>query len=146
MSIERLWDQIADDLGHNDCNMARSRPYNGQPHTDTGLRGATEVKGVTLRDLRDCFIRAFFLASHHIHPHLYDEADKGDGAALCESDLFGWDLNQIDPVAVLQNFTCEVERIMGIFPNIPPLTEAAPDQATWSGGRPGAAESPEPQQ
>lgn len=40
---------------------------------------------------------------------------------LCENDLYGWDWNQLDPMAVFQNFSCEVERIMGIFPNVPAL-------------------------
>ena len=104
-------------------SMRRDRPYSGQPHTDKGIRGATEVSGVTFRDLSDCFTRAFFLASHHINPALYEEACKGENAVICENDLYGWDLNQIDPVAVMQNFTCEVEKIMGIYPNVPALKE-----------------------
>ena len=119
--LQSLWGQIEDDLGFNDHNMRRDRPYNGQPHTDTGQRGATEVRGVTFRDLRDCFIRAIFLSAHHIKPAQYEEACKGENAVLCENDLYGWDWNQLDPMAVFQNFSCEVERIMGIFPNVPAL-------------------------
>jgi hypothetical protein len=89
--------------------------------TDTGERGKTEVKGVTFRDLRDCMLRAFFLSAYHLRPAHYEEATKGEAAVLCENDLYGWDLNQLDPVAVIQNFTCEVERAMGIYPNVPPL-------------------------
>jgi len=126
MSVERpilqsIWGQIEDDLGFNDHNMRRDRPYNGQPHTVTGQRGATEVKGVTFRDLRDCFIRAVFRSAHPIKPAQYEEACKGESAVLCENDLYGWDLNQLDLIAVFQNFSCEVERIMGIFPNVPAL-------------------------
>lgn len=120
----RMWDLIAHDLGHNDHNMRRDRPYNGQPHTDTGERGRTEVKGVTFRDLRDCYIRAFFLANGINMPAHYVEANKGENAALCESDLFGWDLNQVDPIAVFQSFSCEVEKLMGIYPNVPKLERA----------------------
>lgn len=122
MDLDRLHDTIAHELGWHDHNMRRDRPYNGQPHTDTGQRGATEVKGVTFRDLRDCYIRAWMLASHHINPAKYHEAQKGENAVLCEQDLFGWDLNQCDPIAVFQNFSCEVERLMGIYPNVPKLT------------------------
>jgi hypothetical protein len=43
--------------------LVRDRPYDGQSHTDTGERGKTEVKGITFRDLRDCFIRGAFHAS-----------------------------------------------------------------------------------
>jgi hypothetical protein len=121
--FNQLWGQIEHELGHNDHNMRRDRPYNGQAHTTTGERGKTEVKGVTFRDLRDCYIRAFFLANGVNMPTHYAEADKGESAALCENDLFGWDLNQVDPVAVFQNFACEVEKMMGIFPNVPKQEE-----------------------
>ena len=123
-SFERMWDQIEHDLGFNEHNMRRNRPYNGQPHTDTGIRGATEIKGITFRDLRDCFIRAMLLSSFEISPPgLYEEATKGEAATLCENDLYGWDLNKIDPMAVLQNLSCEVERLMGIYPNVPSLRQ-----------------------
>ena len=117
-SFTKLWGQIEDDLGFNEHNMRRDRPYLGQPHTNTGMRGATEVKGVTFRDLRDCYIRGMLLASHGISPDgLYDEACKGEHATLCENDLFGWGLNKLDPIAVFQNFSCEVEKLMDIYPN-----------------------------
>ena len=57
MSIEQLFDQIGHELGWHDHNMRRGRPYNGQPHTCMGARGATEIRGLTFRDLRDCFAR-----------------------------------------------------------------------------------------
>jgi len=127
--LQSLWGQIEGELGFNDHNMRRDRPYNGQPHTNTGERGRTEVKGVTFRDLRDCFIRAFFLSSSHVNPVTYEEACKGENAVLCENDLYGWDLNQLDPVAVFQNFSCEVERLMGIYPNVPQLAQAKDAEA-----------------
>lgn len=130
MSIElqRMWDQVEHDLGFNDHNMRRDRPYNGQPHTQTGERGATEIKGITFRDLRDCFIRAVLLSSFGVSPPgLYEEANKGEGATLCENDLYGWDLNKLDPMAISQNLACEVERLMGIFPNVPELLVATPE-------------------
>lgn len=100
-------------------SMDRSRPYTGQPHTDNGIRGATEIRGVTFRDLRDCFIRAAFLSAHP-HPG-YHEADKGEQARLSENDLYDLNWNELDPVAIAQNLSCEVERLMGIFPNVPKL-------------------------
>lgn len=122
---DQLHDLLSHEFGWNDHNMRRDRPYNGQPHTDTGIRGATEVKGVTFRDLRDCYIRAIFLStgariiSGKCMRPLYEEACKGENAVLCENDLYGWDANELDPIAVFQNFSCEVEKLMGIFPNIP---------------------------
>jgi len=120
-NLKELFTRIEYDLGLNDRNMKRNRPYGGQPQTDTGQRGATEVHGITFRDLRDCYIRAFMLASGHISRARYDEACKGEFAALRENDLYGWDLNSISPMAVFQNFSCEIERLMGIFPNVSPL-------------------------
>jgi len=109
--------------------MRRDRPYSGQPHTNTGIRGATEIKGITFRDLRDCFIRAVLLSTgaetidgKDMRP-LYEEACKGENATLCENDLYGFDLNALDPMAICQNLACEVERIMDIFPNVPQLQE-----------------------
>ena len=119
--FQKLWGRIEDELGFNDHDMSRNRPYSGQPWTDTGHRGATEVKGVTFRDLRDCYIRAVGLASSHLNPAMYYEACKGENATLCENDIYALDWNQIDPMAVFQNFSCEVERLMDIFPNVPRL-------------------------
>ena len=125
--FDKLLDRIEHDLGWRDHNMRRDRPYNGQPHTDTGTRGATEIKGITFRDLRDCFIRAVLLSTgaevisgKDMRPY-YEEACKGENAVLCENDLYGFDLNKLDPMAISQNLTCEVERIMGIYPNVPDL-------------------------
>lgn len=117
--LQQLWGKIEDDLGFNDHNMRRDRPYTGQPHTDSGERGRTEVKGITFRDLRDCFIRAHFLAASHQAPAKYEEANKGESAVLCENDLYELDMNNLDVMAVFQNFACEVERLMGIYPNVP---------------------------
>lgn len=113
------------DLGHYDASMRRDRPYSGQPHTDTGIRGATKVEGVTFRDVRDCFIRAWLLSNGIDNPELYEEAQKGEAAAICEDDLYHLK-GDVDPMAVCQNLCCEIERIMGIFPNVPKLT--------WTGG------------
>lgn len=123
----RLWDQIEQDMGWHDANMERSRPYTGQVHTNTGVRGATEIRGITFRDLRDCYIRAVCLsmgANDPANMPYYNEALKGEKAALCENDLFELS-GEADPVAVCQNLCCEVERIMGIYPNVPSLTKGA---------------------
>ena len=117
--MQELSNFIDEVTGSNIKNLRRDRPYNGQMHTDTGERGKQIVSDVTMRDLRDCLLRSFFLCSGHISYERYEEANKGEGAQLCDNDLYGWNLDDIDPVALMQNFTCEVERIMGIFPNVP---------------------------
>ena len=100
-------------------SMLRNRPYDGQSHTDQGVRGAQEIFGITMRDLTDCYIRAVLLSSCHMVPHLYEEALKGELANLDGNDLFGFDLDALDPIAIAQNMSCEVEKIMGIYPNVP---------------------------
>lgn len=102
-------------------NMKRNREYGGQSHTDHGKRGKQKVKGLTMRDIRDCYVRAVLLSAGHIAPKLYDEALKGEDAKLGGGDLYGFDLDKLDPIAIAQNLTCEIERMMGIFPNIPKL-------------------------
>lgn len=93
------------------------RPYDGQSHTDAGIRGKTLVEGLTMRDITDCFARALFLSSGP--GPLYDKADKGDSCRLTVHDTHQIDLNKVSPVAWSQNLTCEIERMMGIFPNLP---------------------------
>lgn len=90
------------------ASLDRDRPYDGQPHTVTGERGATQVTGVTFRDLRDCFIRGCY-----------------DASGLSSEDWPGsvydlpWD--DMDPIAIFQNMSCWVERYMDIYPNVPTL-------------------------
>lgn len=123
--IIREIENAFDDLGHNDDCHDRSREYKGQAHTCLGVRGQTEIKGITFRDLRDAYIRAVFQSAYHQMPHLYEEAEKGDRAMLSENDLYKLDWNDLDPMAIQQNLSCEIERLMGIFPNLPkpPTTE-----------------------
>ena len=120
MSLEKI---LEDAFGAewNDHNMRRTRPYSGQPHTSMGERGKTEIKGITFRDLRDCFIRAICLSSAHAAPHLYEQAEMGENAVLCENDVYGIELDRLDIMAVYQNLSCEIERLMGIYPNVPKL-------------------------
>ena len=70
-----LTEIIDDATGANKRNMARSRPHNGQFHTDDGERGKQEIRGVTMRDVRDCFMRAVALASGP--GPLYNQANLG---------------------------------------------------------------------
>ena len=101
-------------------DMSRHRPYSGQAHTYYGERGKQLIEGLTMRDIQDCFVRAVLLTSNHlISDGLYDEAKKGEQALLDSSDLYGFDLNETDPNAIGQNLSCEIERMMGIFPNLP---------------------------
>jgi hypothetical protein len=112
-------DIIDEVTGANFGDMFRARPYDGQPHTDLGKRGKTEIEGITFRDLRDCFIRAIALSAGP--GPLYQEGCKGERANISENDIYKINLNELDPIAIQQNLTCEVEKLMGIYPNMPEL-------------------------
>lgn len=84
--------------------LDRNRPYLGQPWTDDGERGKQEVHGVTMRDIKDCFIKACYDSNPHLeHP----------------KSIYDLDWNNIDIMAVCQNMTCWIEKYMGIYPNLP---------------------------
>lgn len=114
-----------------DFRNDRERPYDGQPHTDLGKRGQTEVKGITFRDLRDCFIMGALAASFHNVANLPDAhfCDKVRDGTWCANDLYALDWNRMDPIAVAQSMACEVEKMMGIYPNVPKLTFEEPTNA-----------------
>lgn len=125
MSTEDFWTELAiefERLGPTDwtTTIDRERPYNGQPHTDHGERGKQLVEGLTMRDIVDCFTRACFLSSGL-------EPKDWPGSI---HDL-PWD--DMDIVAVRQNLTCEIERYMGIFPNVPRLLPVDPTEPHWCG-------------
>lgn len=82
----------------------RNRPYNGQPHTDQGDRGMTGVKGLTMRDIADCLRVALF---------------KSCGSPQNATSVYDLNIGECDPIAIEQNLTCNIEKMMGIFPNIP---------------------------
>lgn len=86
--------------------LDRNRPYNGQPWTDDGERGQTMVQGLTMRDIRDCLILAFYSSApdvEEIHPQSVEDLP----------------LEKMSLEAISQNLACWLERYMGIFPNVP---------------------------
>ena len=97
-----------------------SRPYDGQRHTDLGERGKQEIHGITFRDLRDCFVRACYEASGL-------PIEKWPGSVY---DL-PW--RDMDIIAVAQNLSCNVEKAMGIYPNVPRLYPVDPTVEHWCG-------------
>lgn len=98
----------------------RDRPYDGQSHTDAGLRGQTFVQGLTMRDVADCYKRAVALSAGGHNIEAYKIADEGG----LDFDIYAIDLSDVDPIAISQNLTCEIERMMGIFPNVPEINHA----------------------
>lgn len=115
--LNQLAGIIDEVCGNHDHSMSRDRPYTGQPHTITGERGATEIRGITFRDLRDAYMRAWCLCAGLDNPALYDEANKGERACICADDIYNLK-GSIDPMAIIQNLACEIEKLMGIYPNV----------------------------
>ena len=90
---------------YSDAALDPQRPYDGQRHTAAGERGRTLIEGLSMRDLLDCYVVGCYQSSG-LAPKEYPET------------IFDLPWHQIDPMAVAQNMLCEVERRMGIFPNI----------------------------
>lgn len=140
-----IWSEHSSSDYRND----RERPYNGQMHTDEGARGRQIVSGLTMRDLKDCLIRAMlisspskkyleadtflkcwdystepakptqFLLDHQNEPDFI--STKVEIGTWRPQDVYKINWEDIDPLAITKNFTCEVEKMMNIFPNISQL-------------------------
>ena len=94
------------------------RPFTGHPHTDNGERGKTEVRGICFRDLADCVVKALVDAAPDASDELRARADDG---TLLWNDVYGLDLSEVNSISIVQNVSCRVEKMMGIYPNLPPL-------------------------
>ena len=108
--------------GSTAVTMDRNRPYDGQPHTDAGTRGKQEISGVTMRDVVDCLIRSMVACTDPETEIGMDLRRKKESGSLVWDNIYEADLSQIDPIAVAQNLTCEIEMLMGIYPNVPGLS------------------------
>lgn len=97
-----------------------SRPYDGQPHTDEGERGKTEIRGITMRDLTDCFFRACYESSCL-------PIERWPGS------IYDLPWHDMDIIAVSQNLGCNVEKAMGTYPNVPRLYPVDPTKPHWCG-------------
>lgn len=117
--------------GLTDHTTDPARPFTGQPHTDQGERGKTEVRGLRFRDLADCIAKAWIDAAGHT---IEDEAERdklrerADDGTLNYNDLYRLGCGDVDPVALIQCASVRVEKFMGIYPNVPPLTLEDSDQ------------------
>lgn len=156
MSDENFSDILAFNLwsegSSSDYRNDRERPYNGQSWTSQGERGKHEVTGLTMRDIRDCLIKAMLISSPS-KKYLDEDFSKcwdfskcdpnkdGDDAEPTQfliehqnepdfistkvilgtwrpQDVYKVNWNENDPLAIANNMCCEIEKMMGIFPNI----------------------------
>ena len=97
--------------GSSGLSLDRNRPYDGQPQTDQGERGKQIIKGLSMRDVADCIVLGFL------------DAAGIDREWPIHDDIYTICLDNIDPGAVIQNAMCHVEKMMGIYPNLPKLEE-----------------------
>lgn len=102
--------------------------HEGQPHTILGIRGQQEIKLKEI-EIAECFLRGM------IDGATYYNLSK-DGKLTGNIDVekleyhhlidlvfkVEWMLN-FDPVAVVQCACCHLEKVLGIFPNVPKLTK-----------------------
>lgn len=134
-----------------DYRNDRERPYNGQSHTVEGVRGKTFIEGLTIRDVKDCLIKAMLLSSasekyfqefgkcwdfsncdknkdgEDVEPtqYLIDHQNESDFVynkvqlgTWRPQDVYKINWDNIDPLAVCKNLMVEIEKMMGIYPNI----------------------------
>lgn len=126
--------EIIDSFTAHNCD--KNRPYLEQQP----LRARLEISGLTRRDICDCMAlgilecrdsnkygelpRVFIsekgtkfdsfeelVASKEGYGHSFVNPEK-----VTYNDLYGFDLNDIDPVAAIQNMACHLEERMGIYP------------------------------
>lgn len=103
-----------------DYDNSRNRLYNGQPHTSQGERGKQIIEGLTMRDLVDCFVMGVLESSGD--QELNDKVRDGKWRY---SDVWDDRCNDVDIMAVSQNMCCNIEKMMGIYPNLPEDTPSA---------------------
>jgi hypothetical protein len=132
-----------------DYRNDRERPYNGQEHTDDGIRGMQMVEGLTMRDIKDCFIKALIESSasdKYLEADVFSKCwdfstepptptqflidNQNDPDFISTKvELGTWRVQDIDKLkpeninfhAVYQNLSCQIEKMMGIFPNVPKI-------------------------
>ncbi len=107
---EELMKNLAEAM-KDEAPLDRNRPYQCQQPR----RHQVLVEGLTMRDVADCFARGILLCTGIDQPELYDKVMDG---TCCHDDLYKVDFEKIDPVAALQNAGCEIEKMMGIYPNV----------------------------
>ena len=89
-----------------------NRPFDGQPQTGQGERGKTLVAGLRFRDVCDCFVIGWLRSA--------GRSGLVESGTATYNDIYECE-DDIDPLAVMQAMACEMERCMGIFPNVPQL-------------------------
>ncbi len=80
--------------------------------------GQNRGGGHPVSRLSDCCVKALVDSAVDPPEELRRRAEDG---TLNWNDLYDLDFSDVDPVAIVQNLGCRVEKAMGIFPNVPRL-------------------------
>ena len=126
--------EIINGLTAHNCDS--NRPYMEQQP----LRAQMQIVGLTRRDICDCMVLGILECKdqdkYEMLPRVYvsekgtkfkdwdslEEANEGfshsfiDPERVTYNDLYGWNLDEIDPVAAVQNMACHLEERIGVFP------------------------------
>jgi hypothetical protein len=100
--------------------------HDEQPHTILGIRGQQEMK---LKEIQicECFLRGMLDGA------TYWNLDKeGNLTNNIDSEKLEYHhlidiiykvewMKDFDPVAIVQNASCHLEKVLGIYPNVPKL-------------------------
>ena len=89
-----------------------NRPFDSQPQTNQGERGKTLVVGLRFRDVCDCFVIGWLRSA--------GRSGLAESGTATYNDIYECE-DDVDPIAIMQSMCCEMERRMGIFPNVPRL-------------------------
>lgn len=117
------FDRVIDEVTGSTRHATRDRPYDGQPHTDQGERGKTPVSGLTIRDVCDCIVMGMLESSPN--EAVRDTVLNG---TWMYKDVYA--IGDIDPIAAVQNAACNIEKMMGIFPNVPMISNRFEEEST----------------
>lgn len=89
-------DKDFDDEAEEAFKKGCERPFNGQPHTFCGVRGSTMIERVNVRTIGDAVATILHRFEARTHTNL-----------------------DMDTEAIAQNVCILIEKMMGIFPNLP---------------------------
>ena len=100
--------------------------HEGQPHTILGIRGQQEIK---LKDIQicECFLRGMLDGGTY-----YNVDKNGNLTNRIPTEKLEYHhlidiiykvewLENFDPVAIVQCASCHLEKVLGIYPNVPKI-------------------------
>jgi hypothetical protein len=116
-------EEIFDLTPENFENIIKHTMHEPQPHTDAGKRGEHIVNGITIRQIAECVLRGMLDGGtlYHDQDNAIDTIHLGYHQLIDLIYEVEW-IDNFDPVAIQQNVSCHIEKVLRIYPNVPPLT------------------------